>query len=167
MYLINTHNLVCWYVDILTVGFLIRMCLFWEFPILLDFFNVFETLYLNQTFTNYVLRQNFRDKKYKPLHSFTVTSVLFTIKKFIYCVSDLYLQFSIFICQMWLQVWNVMYLIEICSHFFCNFLKKVPRPKWTIFKYISDKNKKGLSVGNFGILFVCRHRHVYSLHKLI
>ena len=30
--------------------------------------------------------------------------------------------------------------------------KKIPRPKWTIYKYESDKNKC-LSVGNFGILF--------------
>ena len=36
--------------------------------------------------------------------------------------------------------------------------KKGPRPKWTIYKHISDKSKKSLSVGNFGIpSVICRH----------
>ena len=39
---------------------------------------------------------------------------------------------------------------------------KGPRPKWTVYKHISDKFKKCLSVGNSGILLVvwsvvCRH----------
>ena len=32
--------------------------------------------------------------------------------------------------------------------------KKGPKPKWTIYKHESDKNKKNLSVGYLGILSV-------------
>ena len=41
--------------------------------------------------------------------------------------------------------------------FFCDFRKKGPRPKWTIYKHVSDNSKKCLSVGNSEILsVVCR-----------
>ena len=32
--------------------------------------------------------------------------------------------------------------------------RKCPRPKWTIYKHVSDKSKKYMSVGNSGILSV-------------
>ena len=32
--------------------------------------------------------------------------------------------------------------ITLCSYYFCMFQKKGPRPKWTIYKHVSDKNKK-------------------------
>ena len=44
--------------------------------------------------------------------------------------------------------------VNLCFHYFCDFQKKDPRPKWTIYKHESGKNKKCLSVGNFGILSV-------------
>ena len=44
--------------------------------------------------------------------------------------------------------------VALCSYYFCNFRKKGPRPKWTIYKHVSDNSKKCLSVGNFGILSV-------------
>ena len=37
---------------------------------------------------------------------------------------------------------------------FCNFRKKDPRTKWTIYKHVLDNYKKCLSVGNSGILSV-------------
>ena len=41
---------------------------------------------------------------------------------------------------------------------FCDFRKKGPRQKWTIYKHVSDKSKKCLFVGNSGIVSVviCR-----------
>ena len=33
--------------------------------------------------------------------------------------------------------------------------EKGPIPKWTIYKHVSDKNKKCMSVGNFGWNSVC------------
>ena len=46
------------------------------------------------------------------------------------------------------------YFSTLCSNYFCNFWKKGPRPKWTIYKHISDNSKKCLSVGSFEILSV-------------
>ena len=37
---------------------------------------------------------------------------------------------------------------------FCNFRKNGPRPRWTIYKHVSENTKKCLSVGNSGILSV-------------
>ena len=37
---------------------------------------------------------------------------------------------------------------------FLQLSEKGPKPKWTIYKHVSDKNKKCLSVGNFEILSV-------------
>ena len=48
----------------------------------------------------------------------------------------------------------VTFHVTLCFHYFCNFQKKGPRLKWTICKHVSDKSKKCLSVGNFGILSV-------------
>ena len=45
------------------------------------------------------------------------------------------------------QFW-VTFQVTLCSHYFCRFCKKGPRPKWTI--YESNKNIKYLSVGNLG-----------------
>ena len=51
----------------------------------------------------------------------------------------------------------VTFQVTLCSHYFCNFRKKGPRPKLTIYKHVSDNSKKCKSVGNFGILSViCR-----------
>ena len=41
--------------------------------------------------------------------------------------------------------------VTLCSHYFCNYRKRDPRPKWTTNKHISDNSKKCLSVGNSGI----------------
>ena len=41
--------------------------------------------------------------------------------------------------------------VNLRSHYFCDFQKKGPR---AIYKDESDKTRKCLSVGNFGILFV-------------
>ena len=49
---------------------------------------------------------------------------------------------------------NFMGLPVVLVNFFCNFRKKGSRPKWTIYKHESEKNKKCLRVGNFGILSV-------------
>ena len=46
------------------------------------------------------------------------------------------------------------YLPSYMFPIFCNFWKKDPRSKWTIYKYDSEKSKKCLSVTNFGILSV-------------
>ena len=51
------------------------------------------------------------------------------------------------------SLWFI-FIINLCRLFFCNFRKKGPRPKWTIYKHVSDNSKKCLSVGNSGILFV-------------
>ena len=61
-------------------------------------------------------------------------------------------------------------LEKLCSHYQKkHFQKRGLRPKWTIYKHESYKNKKYLSVGNLGILsvvIVCLYR-VYSLHLLM
>ena len=44
--------------------------------------------------------------------------------------------------------------VNLCSHQFCDFQNKGPRPKWTIYNYVSDNPRKCLSVGNFEILSV-------------
>ena len=48
--------------------------------------------------------------------------------------------------------------------------KKCPRPKWTIYKHVSDNSKKCLSFGNTGILsfvtVVCR-RHLSSSSVIV
>ena len=44
---------------------------------------------------------------------------------------------------------------------FCDFQKKGPRPKWTIYKNESAKIRNVVSVGNFGILSVAR-LHAYT-----
>ena len=45
--------------------------------------------------------------------------------------------------------------VNLWSHCFHDFQKKDPRPKWVIIhKHESDKNKKCLSLGNFGVLSV-------------
>ena len=46
------------------------------------------------------------------------------------------------------------FIVNLCRKFLCDFLKKGPNPKWTIYKHVSDKSKKCLSVGNSGILSV-------------
>ena len=43
--------------------------------------------------------------------------------------------------------------VTLCSHYFCNFHKKGPRPKWTIYKHVLDDSKKCLSVV---VVVVCR-----------
>ena len=50
--------------------------------------------------------------------------------------------------------------IILCSHYFRDIQKKGRRPKWTIYKHVSDKNKTCLSADNFGILSVVV---IYSL----
>ena len=46
--------------------------------------------------------------------------------------------------------------------------KKDPRPKWTIYRHVSEKNRKYVSVGNFGtVSVVCSLWRVCSLHQLI
>ena len=53
------------------------------------------------------------------------------------------------------------------NHMFLLFLqlpaKKRPRPKWTIYKHVSDNSKECLSDGNFGILSVVCRRPSSSL----
>ena len=51
------------------------------------------------------------------------------------------------------QFWFT-FQVNLCSHNFYDFLKKGSRPKWIIYMHESDKSKKCLSVGNFGILSV-------------
>ena len=48
----------------------------------------------------------------------------------------------------------VYFIINLCRQFFCNFPKKGPKSKWAIYKHVSDKLKKCLSVGNSGILSI-------------
>ena len=53
------------------------------------------------------------------------------------------------------------FIVNLCRHFF-HFRKK--GPKWTIYKHVSDKTKKCLSVGNFGIqTIVCVLAPTYTL----
>ena len=52
----------------------------------------------------------------------------------------------------WEKFWFT-FIVNLCR-FFCNFRKKGRRPKWTIYKHVSDKSKKWLSVDNSGILSV-------------
>ena len=56
-------------------------------------------------------------------------------------------------------IFNSIYILDyfLSKPMFPIFLqlpKKGLRPKWTIYKHVSDKSKKCLSVGNFGILSV-------------
>ena len=51
-------------------------------------------------------------------------------------------------------MFRVNFQVTICFNYFCNFRKKGPRSKWTIFKDVSDNSKKCLCVGNFRILSV-------------
>ena len=52
--------------------------------------------------------------------------------------------------------WIISFLSILLNAYYVpnvfDFQKKDPIPKWTIYKYESDKNKKCLYVGNFGIL---------------
>ena len=41
--------------------------------------------------------------------------------------------------------------------------EKGPRPKWIIYKHESGKNKKCLSVNNFGFLSVASRRHLQPI----
>ena len=71
-----------------------------------------------------------------------------------------------FNCIFWVfWVFWVTFQVTLCSYYFCNFRKKVPRPKWTIYKHVSDNSKKGLSIGNF---FFCLSSlsSVYSVARL-
>ena len=79
-----------------------------------------------------------------------------------------YGRFSDLIDAFFLRIFTYYYLSDICynfikllktlcSHYFCNFRKKGPRPKWTIYKHLSDNSKKCLSIGNFRILYVVCH----------
>ena len=43
--------------------------------------------------------------------------------------------------------------VNLCFLYFCGFLKKGLRPKWTIYQHESHKSIKCLSVGYFGIIF--------------
>ena len=52
-----------------------------------------------------------------------------------------------------MQVYEFTFIVNLCSYFFTT-SEKSPRSKWTIYKHESDKNKKLLSVGYFGILSV-------------
>ena len=52
-----------------------------------------------------------------------------------------------------IQFFWVTFQVILCFYYFCNFRKEGPRPKLTIYKHVSDKNKKCLSVGNFWILY--------------
>ena len=45
----------------------------------------------------------------------------------------------------------ITFQVTLCSHYFYNFRKKGPRPKWTTYKHVSDKSKKCLSGGKFVI----------------
>ena len=49
------------------------------------------------------------------------------------------------------SIWTFWFTFEVI---FAISRRKGPRPKWTIHKHESDKIKKCLSVGNFGILSV-------------
>ena len=35
--------------------------------------------------------------------------------------------------------------VNLCSQYFCDFQKKGPRPKWTIYKHDLDRNIKNLT----------------------
>ena len=69
----------------------------------------------------------------------------------IYCILIKYLQ----IVSLILDYFSVLgyFSVAQCSHYYYNFRKKGPRPKY---KYVLDNSKKCLTVGNFGILSVCR-----------
>ena len=45
-------------------------------------------------------------------------------------------------------------IANLCRQYFVDFRRKGPKTKWTIYKLVSDKLKKFLSVGNTGILSV-------------
>ena len=69
------------------------------------------------------------------------------------------------------QFWFI-FIINLCRHFFCDIRKKGSRPKWTIYKHVSDNSKKCLSVDNSGILtvvviVVCSLCPRSSLHQLM
>ena len=52
---------------------------------------------------------------------------------------------------------NVGYFsVTLCSHYSCNYRKKGPRPKWTIYKHVSDNSKKCFLsiISEFCLLFV-------------
>ena len=62
----------------------------------------------------------------------------------------------------------VCFSVNLCSHYFYDFQKKGPRPKWTTYKHESDNNKKYPTVGNFGILYVYNAYTAYtSLYRCL
>ena len=69
-----------------------------------------------------------------------VTSIRIICQKLVFLIV-----FGIF------RVWGVLLLIFYITYF-CSFQNERSRPKWTLCKYESDRNRKCLSVGNFGIL---------------
>ena len=55
------------------------------------------------------------------------------------------------ICLLHLGCWFLFWVtvkVTLCSYCFCNFQKKGPRSKWTIYKHVLDNSKKCLTVGN-------------------
>ena len=48
-------------------------------------------------------------------------------------------------------LFGLLFSEPMYTHCFSGFRKKVLDPKWTIYKHVSDKSKKNMSVVNFGI----------------
>ena len=59
--------------------------------------------------------------------------------------------------------------VNLYSHYFWDFQKKGPKPKFTIYKHVSDKSEKCLSVGSymeFYLLIGYPQRLLKEWHKL-
>ena len=63
--------------------------------------------------------------------------------------------------------WFTFIVTRYVHNFFCDFRKIYPKPKWTIYKHISDKSKKCLSIDNSGNLVVVCLCNRSCLHQLM
>ena len=56
---------------------------------------------------------------------------------------SVFIKLELIVCRMHIDFIVLVYFsVNLFSHFFVTFRKKDPRPKWTLYKHKSDKNKK-------------------------
>ena len=110
------------------------------------------------------MRQNFHRLYYKVMNITVIRSIVGPkiITSSVCCLLPVYASLCIglqnllkirYILFQSVLIWTNFGLL---FYYFCEFQKKGPRSKWTVYKHKSDKNKKCLSVGNSGILSVVR-----------
>ena len=91
-----------------------------------------------------IFTNNWRPFMFKELH-------------YLQCMFDENKHFDMSICQMQVSEdfdFGLLFRLPYVPTIFATLGKKDLRTKWTIYKHVSEKNKKCLSDGNFGILSV-------------